>query len=1608
MIITNLNLHVGNARQALVAFATAALLLISTTPAKAEPITREQARQRAEAYLKTRSGSKHLKAVEASERLSPRRHVRKIKGLTADALDLYYVFDRGTDEGYVIVSGDDRTAPVLGYTDHGHFDYAQLPPNMISWLTGYEDELEALRSSDAPIVGANVPTHDPVEQLCTSKWNQGDPYNQSCPMYFTLGRSVTGCVATAMAQILYYHRSKMVTETQATIPAYQAWAEKPYNNQYLQVEAVPEGSPIDWANMTDTYNSSSSAKQKKAVADLMWYCGASVEMGYTNSSSGANSYKVANALPKYFGFGESVKYHYKEGESMTEEQWDAIIYKEIADSRPVYLSGANKSGGHAFVADGYDGNQCYHINWGWGGSSDGFYMLSKLNPGSQGIGGSDGGYSDQREIVIGIEPINFSTRAIPFENATLKRICTEAFDKNADGTLTYGEVAEVTDLGDHFKGKGFTTFTELYNFTGLTAIADEAFSGCSRLTNVKLPKSVKTIGARAFADCRVLKEINLPADLTSIGEGAFSGCAKLPNLTLPSSITEIAASSFEGCTATTAVVLPLGIKAIGSRAFAGCTKLTSFTVNSVKPEQITLGADVWADIDLSKATLHCLQGSRQFFTTATQWRDFGNLYEKRTLGAGHFATLETSKDYYIYNVGLGRYLTNGEAYGTQAVVADTDKPMRFQLRRTTNMAEGLYYIYTSDPINSNHIFFRTNTDGKVGAGINACFVDGPASNNTKARAHWQVALVDGETNVYTFQVPEGVSGYSATKFLGVQPSHDSNAASPTYGTYSDIEYADFTSNCQWMLVTYDAAQQETYKRAARLENLLNAAKKKRMDCTLEEAVYADFNATDDDIDKACQRLRKKLNLVNFADDAFRDVCLNSIDADSDGEISYDEAASITDIDEWFKNNKNILTLEDLKYFTGAEYILARAFNLCSKAKRAIVPESVKNIYTSAFMACSALESVELPLTLQSIGNDVFSGCTHLKEVRVAVADPASILLGTNVFKSVPVSEAVLYVPYGSKDLYAQADVWKEFGTIREMRAVKLPGFAELEPNKDFYIYNLGERAYINKGEAYGTQAVVASKGLVYQLHRTANMPEDTYYMQSLDLGTDANKNVLFRTSTDTNVGKGIKACFVDHSVGASSYWTFKSVGNNIYTIQVPSNQADYVEGEYFGTDRNHETDYTYYDTYGIYWDIPYNEASPAAAQWAFIDAAKVKEAYEEFNLSEKLKALLTVANEQNVNVVPEQAVYDDFEATTQQIEDAITSVRNKLHYIDFADERVKTLAKNRWDLNDDDEISIEELADVSDINTLFKGVTAIKSLEDLQHFSALTAIPEDAFRGNTNMQSAILPAGVRSIGTGALANTSKLQYLAILNPASVVDGTNSGLTVKQLTLFVPTAMVDAYKADEFWGKYDVQAYTGVPTVTVETASRQYGRSNPKFTYKVSGAPVTGEPELTCAVELTTPVGDYDIEASTGTVISRGVQFVNGTLTIVKAPVTVTAQSYTRAYGEENPTFEAKYSSLRNREKIDEVLTAQPVFECDATAQSYAGEYEIRVSGCEADNYEFTYVSGKLTIQGGPDAIRDIDNGKSSDDNMYDIAGRKVNRTQNGVYIRNGKKVAKTR
>ncbi len=156
---------------------------------------------------------------------------------------------------------------------------------------------------------------------------------------------------------------------------------------------------FDWDNMTDTYDQSSTPAQKKAVAALMKACGYSVDMGYTVDESGAQTINLAKALVENFGYNENITFlqrNYFSG-----QDWNNLVYGELKAGRPVLYSGASITGSHQFVCDGYDGNGYFHINWGWGGMSDGYFLLEALNPGAQGTGGSAGGYNYAQTIKIG-------------------------------------------------------------------------------------------------------------------------------------------------------------------------------------------------------------------------------------------------------------------------------------------------------------------------------------------------------------------------------------------------------------------------------------------------------------------------------------------------------------------------------------------------------------------------------------------------------------------------------------------------------------------------------------------------------------------------------------------------------------------------------------------------------------------------------------------------------------------------------------------------------------------------------------------------------------------------------------------------------------------------------------------------------------------------------------------------------------------------------------------------------------------------------------------------------------------------------------------------------
>ena len=290
---------------------------------------------------------------------------------------LFYVYNIGNDDGFVIIAGDDRTVPVLGYTDRGSFSMDNMPDNLKIWLEYYNEAIAQVVSRNIHVEASQSRPSDVVKPLLSTRWDQTWPYNLLCPMSGAT-QCPTGCVATAMAQVINYHQFPVEETTE--IPEYYC------SSLGKTMPALP-ATTFEWDKMKNTYGRNSSEESKMAVAKLMQYCGQAVEMDYSASSAGAQTYDLPWRLPRYFKYPSTMHYVYHEGYSIAE--WDSLILKELKNNSPVlYTAYTTAWEGHAFVCDGYDGNGLYHINWGWGGNADGYYRISVLDASSTGTGGS--------------------------------------------------------------------------------------------------------------------------------------------------------------------------------------------------------------------------------------------------------------------------------------------------------------------------------------------------------------------------------------------------------------------------------------------------------------------------------------------------------------------------------------------------------------------------------------------------------------------------------------------------------------------------------------------------------------------------------------------------------------------------------------------------------------------------------------------------------------------------------------------------------------------------------------------------------------------------------------------------------------------------------------------------------------------------------------------------------------------------------------------------------------------------------------------------------------------------------------------------------------------
>lgn len=304
-----------------------------------------------------------------------------------------YVFESGNGGETLFVSANDAAYPLLGYADSGKFNIKNLPPQLEWWLSEYSAQIAYAEENNLPLTDYSTPQREAVAPLMKTTWNQTSPYDLYTPEV-SGNHTPTGCVATAMAQVMkYWNYPAMGTgSVSITLP-----------NGRNDIMNLRE-KPFDWEQMLDNYvEGSYTDEQAEAVAYLMKACGYVSDMNYSLAGSGAVTMVSAIAFSKNFKYNKSIQYLSRDYFSAVE--WEGIVYNEIANHRPILYAGQSTSVGHAFVCDGYDGNGYYHFNWGWGGMSDGYFRLNALSPYSVGTGGgSGGGFNFDQSIVAGVQP----------------------------------------------------------------------------------------------------------------------------------------------------------------------------------------------------------------------------------------------------------------------------------------------------------------------------------------------------------------------------------------------------------------------------------------------------------------------------------------------------------------------------------------------------------------------------------------------------------------------------------------------------------------------------------------------------------------------------------------------------------------------------------------------------------------------------------------------------------------------------------------------------------------------------------------------------------------------------------------------------------------------------------------------------------------------------------------------------------------------------------------------------------------------------------------------------------------------------------------------------
>ena len=477
---------------------------LTATQAIAAPRTAAQMKQAA------------LKAINqhrSNRRMAPRADAPEVLKSTSTYEIIGY-----KQGGFAVVSADDLVPEVLGVSTS---DYSEgRNANFQWWLNAASEAVNYAVQNNIQLTTTKPdPSLYPTEvgPLLTTRWDQETPYNNMCPTYSGSTKCLTGCVATAMAQVLNYHKTPEHGEGQRTIYY-------PHGNHSGQaVSANFSEDYYDWNNMLDDYSTTSYTKeQADAVALLMRDCGVAADMEYGGPSDGSGAYSqdAAAGLRKYFGFAEA---QCVERDYYKETTWMNMVYRELSENGPMYYGGADAygKGGHAFVLHGYRADGKVLVNWGWSGSDDGYYDIAILDP-------SYYRFSQGQDMIIGVKSNTHSLYRSEIVTTTAEGMLKQAVEA-LEGE---GQIGSLTVNGP----LGFEDLKYLRHLAGRDSLDGESGESVRllNLTNTQLHDNV--LPDSIFKNCVSLQRIYLPATVEHIGREAFSGCSHLYELRVPTKV----------------------------------------------------------------------------------------------------------------------------------------------------------------------------------------------------------------------------------------------------------------------------------------------------------------------------------------------------------------------------------------------------------------------------------------------------------------------------------------------------------------------------------------------------------------------------------------------------------------------------------------------------------------------------------------------------------------------------------------------------------------------------------------------------------------------------------------------------------------------------------------------------------------------------------------------------------------------------------------------------------------------------------------------------------------------------------------------------------------